>query len=93
MAPFSLPASSALPLPEWYEIYIAAVFENDEHRAQVQLGRVAKVMAERIVQLRPAAANHAQELADLGCALTYVRLRHAKGVPASSNSPRQIVKG
>ena len=60
--------------PEWYDIYFTAVLEADEWKALIEIGRAGKAIQDRLRQLRSSAAENVQEIQDLNCALTYLRL-------------------
>jgi len=62
------------PVPSWYQTYFAAVVESDEAKALTQIEQAGRAIEDRLIQLRCASPGNSQEIQDLNCALTYLRL-------------------
>ena len=65
---------SETPLPDWYQLYFAAVLEADDSKTVVQIGRACKAIEDRLSELRCGSLDNPHEVQDLNCALTYLRL-------------------
>lgn len=62
------------PLPNWYQLYFAAVMEADESKALQQIGRACRAIEDRMIELRCNPLDNPHEIQDLNCALTYLKL-------------------
>ncbi len=70
--PDSSPAGP--PLPEWYQLYFAAVLEADESKTPGKIGRACQAIEDRLTELTSEALDNPHEMQDLNCALTYLKL-------------------
>lgn len=64
----------AATVPEWYQIYFAAVLEADEWKAAIEIGHAARAIQDRLRQLRSGGPENSREIQDLNSALTYLKL-------------------
>lgn len=62
------------PLPEWYQLYFAAVLEADESKTVGKIGRACQAIEDRLTELTSEAPDNPHEMQDLNCALTYLKL-------------------
>jgi hypothetical protein len=71
---YSLPKNPTHSLPNWYQVYFAAVLEPDEWKALIEIDRARHAIEDRLTQLRCSAPDNPREPQDLDSALIYLGL-------------------
>jgi hypothetical protein len=67
-------AAQRRALPDWYQLYFAAVLEADDRKMLTQIGRACRAIENRLIELRCVSPDNPHEVHDLNCALTYLTI-------------------